>query len=257
MNRIPTIITIASGKGGVGKSVCAVNLAETLAQNGHRVALVDVDLGQGGCAVLLNETPEASLLDLALHSASPTDVLHETSSGITLVQAVADPRKLDGHEAALYPALDSLLERLQTTHDIILLDAPAGTGTPVRWAFDRADLGVFTLVGEPTAIADAYRLAKLVWHADPAYPMATVVNFADTEEEARSVAYRFGRITQRFMLQMPAYLGWIPYSPMIRRSVAEQRPAVRTPGAVQKAFDHLASVLLHGEAMAGHTENVG
>ena len=254
MKHTSTIVTIASGKGGVGKSVFAVNLAETLARDGHRVALVDADFGQGACALLLNETPQASVLDLALHTARAEQVLHETTAGVTLVQSVADPRRLDGHETALYAALDEVLRRLRATHEFVFIDAPAGVGASVRWAFDRADLGVIALVGEPTAIADAYRLAKLVWHAEPAYPLAVAVNFADTEDEARSVAFRFGKITERFVQRAPTYLGWVPFSAHVRRSVAEQRPAVRTAGPVRTAFDHLATVLVRGQAPVGEAE---
>ncbi len=254
MKHTSTIVTVASGKGGVGKSVFAVNLSETLARDGHRVALVDADFGQGACALLLNETPQASVLDVALHTARAEQVFHETSAGVTLVQGVADPRQLDGHESVLYAALDEVLRRLRATHEFIFIDAPAGVGDSVRWAFDRADLGLITLVGEPTAIADAYRLAKLVWHAEPAYPMAVAVNFTDTEDEARSVAFRFGKITERFVQRVPAYLGWVPFSAHVRRSVAEQRPAVRTAGPVRTAFEQLAAVLVRGQTPVGEAE---
>ena len=147
-----------------------------------------------------------------------------------------------------------MLRRLRATHDFVFIDAPAGVGAPVRWAFDRADLGLITLVGEPTAIADAYRLVKLVWHVEPAYPMAVAVNFTDTEDEARSVAARFGKITERFVQRVPAYLGWVPFSAHVRRSVAEQRPAVRTAGPVRTAFEHLAAVLVCGQAPVGEAE---
>ena len=254
MKHTSTIVTIASGKGGVGKSIVAVNLAETLAREGHEVALIDADFGQGACALLLNEIPEASVLDLSLHTARAEQVHHQTAAGITLVQSVADPQKAVGHEARLYTTLDDLLHRLRATHEFILVDVPAGVGEPVRWALDRADLGVLTLVDEPTAIADAYRLAKLVWHADPAYPMAVVVNFADTEDEARSIADRFGKITEQFVRQVPAYLGWIPFSARVRRSVAEQQPAVRAAGPIRDAFDQLAEHLVRGCLPVGRVE---
>lgn len=254
MKHTSTIVTIASGKGGVGKSVVAVNLAETLAREGHNVALVDADFGQGACALLLNETPEASVLDLSLHTARAEQVHHQTAAGITLIQGVADPQQAAGREARLYAALDDLLHRLKATHEFVIIDAPAGVGEPVRWALDRADLGVLTLVGEPTAIADAYRLVKLVWHAEPAYPMAVVVNFADTEDEAQSIADRFGKITERFVRQVPAYLGWVPFSAHVRRSVAEQQPAVRAAGSIRAAFDQLAEHLVRGRLPVGRVE---
>jgi flagellar biosynthesis protein FlhG len=105
---------------------------------------------------------------------------------------------------------------------------------------------LLVLVGEPTAIANAYHLAKLVWQADATYPLSIVVNFADTQKEARSVAERFGLVTQHFTGQVPPFLGWIPFSAQLRRSVQEQTPAVRTPGPVREAFADLALAIERG-----------
>ena len=243
MKRDSTILALASGKGGVGKSVVAVNLAEALARAGHRVALVDADFGQGACPVLLNETPSTPLLDAARAGAPVEEALHETSAGLTLVQAVADPGAAEGHEATLYAALDDLLGRLRRTHPFILLDAPAGADGPVRWALDRADLGTLVLVGEPTAVADAYRLAKLIWASDPDYALSVIVNVAETEAEAESVAERFAAVTNHFTGRVPHLLGWVPYAADIRRSVAAQVPAVRTPGPARDAFATLARTI--------------
>lgn len=246
MKRDSTIIAVTGGKGGVGKSVVAVNLAETLAAHGHRVALVDADAGQGACALLMNETPPASVVDVLRHTARTQQVLHRTSEGVTLVQVAAEAGEATGRERALYAALDELLAHLRRTHHFVLIDTPAGTEGAVRWALDRADLGLFVIVGEPTAIADAYRLARMVWQQDPAYPVATVVNFADSAAEAASVAERFATITEHFTGQVPNYLGWVPFSSTVRHAVSAQEPAVRLPGPVRDAFEALSSTLVRG-----------
>jgi flagellar biosynthesis protein FlhG len=214
-------------------------MAETLVAMGHRVALIDVDLGQGACSLLLNETPRASVLEFAQHMALAEDVLHRTESGITLSQGVADAGKVSD-PTLLFSALDELLVTLRKTHDYILLDTPAGTEGAVRWALDRADLGILVLVGEPTAISDAYRLTRMIWDLDPEYPMGAVVNFADTEAEARSVVDRFGKVTEYFTGKVTKYLGWVPFSAQIRRSVQNQRPAVQEAGPVKNAFQSMA-----------------
>lgn len=250
MKRDSTIIAVTSGKGGVGKSVVAVNLAETLAEAGHRVALIDVDFGQGACALLCNETPEATVMDLLRHTARTQQVMHHTESHLTFVQAVAEPGEADGRERALYAALDELLAHLRRTHHFVVIDTPAGTEGPVRWALDRADLGLLVVVGEPTAVADAYRLAKLVWKADPSYPLATVVNFADSAEDALGIAERFGTVTEHFTGQVPNYLGWVPFSAQVRHSVTSQVPAVRMPGPVRDAFETLARTVVEGRQPA-------
>lgn len=252
MEVLSDILTLASGKGGVGKSIVAANLAEALAHEGRRVALIDADFGQSALPVLLNETPSVTVLDTVQTGADPTEALHETDTGVTLVQAADHPMAhLESAPTGawhddLYAALDGLIERLSAPCDHILVDTSAGTDGPVRWALDRADVGVLVLVGEPTAVADAYRLAKLLWTADPDYPLATVVNYAEDEDDAEGIAERFGAITTRFMGTAPRFLGWVPYAHSIRQSVSTQTPVVRSAGPARDAFAALAQSVVQG-----------
>ncbi|MCS3649601.1 flagellar biosynthesis protein FlhG [Salinibacter ruber] len=242
------VLTFASGKGGVGKSVVTTNLAETLAREGHRVALLDADLGQSDAAVLLNEAPATTVWGAVQEDAALRAVPHETEGRVTLVQAAnRPPPEAPDARDALYAALDTLLGRLRETHDYVLVDASAGTDGPVQWALDRADLGVLVVVGEPTAVADAYRLAKQLWSADPDYPLGLVVNFAEDEDDARSIGERFKAVTTRFLGQAPKTLGWIPFSHAVRRSVSDQTPVVRSEGPARDAFADLADTTARGQ----------
>lgn len=246
MKRDTTIIAVVSGKGGVGKSIVAVNLAESLSAEGRRVALVDADLGQAACSILMNETPKATVVDLLRFTARTDQVKHETSAGITLIQASDEPRELGGRAKDLYLSLDELLNDLRADHEYVIIDAPAGVDGAVRWALDRADLGLLVVVGEPTAVADAYRLVRMIWKSDPAYPFGVVVNFATTADEARGVADRFAKITDHFTGRLPNYLGWVPFSQTVRQSVARQIPAVRQSGPAADAFRELARIIVSG-----------
>lgn len=240
MKRKSTVISIVSGKGGVGKSIVGVNLAEVLASGGHSVALVDADFGQGACRILLNESPGSTLLEVVDQVRLRQDVLHRTSTGITLVEAAGEPGQ---SEHRLYGALDHVVDELRSEHDFVLIDTPAGVDGPVRWALDRADLGLLVLVGEPTAIADAYRLTKLIWQVVPDYPFGTIVNFADSEEDARGVAERFNKVTSHFVGPVTSFLGWIPFSAVIRQSVTDQTPVVRNEGPMRVLFERIAGTL--------------
>lgn len=253
MKRDSTVLAVVSGKGGVGKSVITVNLAETLAEEGHRVAILDADFGQSACSVLLNETPKATLMDLVRYAAEMDAVRHRTKTGITLIEATSEPDEIFAREQDLYARMDDVLTELRSDHDYVLVDAPAGLEGPVRWAMDRSDLSALVIVGEPTAIADAYRLARLVWSADTSYPLGTIVNFADSEADAASVAERFSEITERFTGQLPNYLGWVPFSSSVRTSVTRQAPAVRTEGPVRRAFQELAQTVVAGRTLIAET----
>ncbi len=84
-NKQAYVITTASGKGGVGKSIVSVNLAETLTKSGHRVAIIDADLGMSNCATLLNESIPGSARDVAEGTLSVMDIIHQTQSGLKIV----------------------------------------------------------------------------------------------------------------------------------------------------------------------------
>ena len=245
MNHQTTTLAITSGKGGVGKSIVAINMAETLCNLGYQVALIDLDFGQGACSVLLNEHPGATIFDFAHHTVLQDDVLYKTDNGITLLVGASKHVSSGNQLLSLLKSTDELIKSLCTTHDFILLDTPAGTAETVRWALDRAAMGLLVLVGEPTAIADAYQLVRMVWELDPHYPIKTVVNFADTEAEAHSVADRFGKVTTHFTGNAAKHIGWVPFSNVIRKSVNEQHPAVRFSGPVRNAFLSMATNLLN------------
>ena len=206
------VLTVVSGKGGVGKSVLAVNLATTLASAGRKVALLDADIGQGSCAYLVGP-------------GSP-------------VQLVTPDPELDSADAL--ESLEAQLLILRSQADLIVVDAPAGIGPTVRWALDRADAGLLVLVDEPTAIADAYALAKLTWRHDPSYPLAGVVNMVDSPIEASDVMERFSALTAHFLDRKIMYGGWVPFSDAVRASVRKQIPAIRESMAVARAFEELA-----------------
>ncbi|MEM1117226.1 MAG: P-loop NTPase [Bacteroidota bacterium] len=235
------VLAVVSGKGGVGKSTLAVNLAVALADAGRAVALLDADLGGGSCATLLNETPAASVVALAAGGVSADRLAHPTASGVTLVEGgtVAAP---DVPEA-VYRALDAALDDLARTHDVVVIDAPAGIGGAVRWALDRADAGLLVLVGEPTAVTGAYTLAKTVWQVVPDYPFFSVVNAADTDAEAAQTTERFAELTTRFVAQAAMPLGWVPYDAHVRAAARAQQPAARLSPALDATFAGLAASL--------------
>ena len=245
MNQKTTTLAITSGKGGVGKSIVAINMAETLCNMGHQVALIDLDFGQSNCSVLLNEHPRSSLLEFANHTALREHTLHRTEAGLTLIQGASHAVRNQMSARSLLQVSDDIIQFLSPSHDFIIMDTPAGTGETVRWALDRASMGILVLVGEPTAIADAYQLARMVWEIDSEYPIKSVVNFADTEAEALSVADRFGKVTTHFTGNAAKHIGWVPFSSLIRKSVSDQYPAVRVVGPVRNAFQAMATNLLN------------
>lgn len=243
------IISIVSGKGGVGKSVIAVNLSEAFARLGRAVALVDVDMGQSACATLLNESPRTSAVDC---EHDPEAAWHPCPTGVTLVQAAAEPPLPEADRRDILRIMDAQILRLAEVHDFIVIDAPAGIDETVQWSIEWADLSALVLADEPTSVADAYRLVKNAWQADMTRRFGTIVNFAETEAHGRDVWNRFGLITRRFTGNGSFYLGSVPFSTDVRRSVARQMPFIRESGSLADTMHAIASA---AESQAMHARH--
>lgn len=240
------IVGIASGKGGVGKSIVTVNLAETLVQMGYRVAVVDADLGLSNCAALINESIPGTVMDVMNGKSSITEIILETDGGYSLVTGADEPDVDVLDWSVVYPTLDQVLRKLRTENDFILIDTPAGASDLSFWALDRADMGLLVVVGEPTAISDVYRFCKFVLEVDPTYPFAAVVNFAEHEEDAQNVLKRFNTIVNHFMNREFPYLGFVPMDDLVRKSVSDQLPITRSNKDyhVSKEIQFIASALV-------------
>lgn len=217
----PFILTITSGKGGVGKSMFSVNIAELLGRSGYRVALIDADIGLSNCATFLNESAVATVTDWIDGNARMDELLQETE-WITLITTSDQPDSHSFNPEQLMNALDQVTLRLMETYDFIIIDTPAGAGEITLWALDRADLSTLILVDEPSAISDVYRLCKYVFSIDPAYRFAGIVNFAKSESTALNTHERFNNILDYFLNQNISYLGHFPYSEDIRETIKNQ-----------------------------------
>ncbi len=217
----PFILTVTSGKGGVGKSMCSVNIADMLGRSGYRVALIDADIGLSNCATFLNESAVATVTDWIDGNAVLEDVLQETE-WLTLVTTSDQPDSHSFNPEQLMNALDQVTLHLMDTYDFIIIDTPAGAGEITLWALDRADLSTLILVDEPSAISDVYRLCKYVFSIDPAYRFASIVNFAKSESTAVDTHERFNNILDYFLNQKISCLGHFPHSEEIRQTIVYQ-----------------------------------
>lgn len=222
------IIAVASGKGGVGKSLVTINLAETLVKMGKSVAVIDADLGLSNCAQLANEKVPGTVMDVMRGSTKIDQIITQTEGGFSLVTGSDEPDPDNLDWSVLYPSMDSVIRTLRSKHDYIIIDTPAGATDLSFWALDRADMGILVVVGEPTAISDVYRFCKFVLQVDPTYPFSAVVNMAENEQDAQNVLQRFNTIINHFMKREFPYLGFVPLDDVVRKSVQSQVPVVRS-----------------------------
>jgi flagellar biosynthesis protein FlhG len=227
---IPFVGAVISGKGGVGKSMTTVNTAAMLNDMGYRVAIIDADLGLANCATMFNEPVKSTVCEWIKGEIS-LESISQHCGGITLVTGADSPDEMTMAADVIMDALDQTIEFLKITHDYILIDTPAGAGEMTLWALDAAELGILVLVDEPSAISDLYRLCKYVYSIDPAFQFASIVNFADDENSAKSTITRFNTILGNFLDKESPYLGFIPEHKQIRTAVQKQATILSLHGS--------------------------
>lgn len=241
----PFVFAVISGKGGVGKSISSINIAAMLNDMGYKVALIDADLGLANCATLLNEPVKATVCDW-VKAECTLERLVQDCNGMSLVTTADEPGENTMSSEILMDALDQVTAHLKKTHDFIVIDTPAGAGEMTLWALDTAQLGVLILVDEPSAISDVYRLCKYVYSIDPSYQFASMVNFAESEDSARSTFKRFDTILSYFLEKKSVYLGFLPDHEIVRASVQKQHTllSLDTKQAVTGELEFIAQNII-------------
>ncbi len=233
------IVAVTSGKGGVGKTTLCVNLAIGLAQAGHRVTLLDADLGLANADVLCGLNP-TTRLDAAFEDDADVDtvlarITVEAPGGFRLVPgSVGLPRPGRGGDLSRgrRDRIVEALGRIEDTSDIILIDTGAGIGDHVTSFVEAADAVVVVATPEPTSIADAYALMKCV-HARVARDAATdapalslLVNQALSRAEGEEVHRRIGTVCARFLRFEPGLVGVIEEDAAAGLAIRERSPVL-------------------------------
>jgi len=221
--RNPRIYLVASGKGGVGKTVVCANLAVALASEGQRVLVLDADLGLANLDILLGLTPQWNLRHVLERSHTLKDIVLTGPAGIEVLPAssglphLADlPRE---HSLAILQALGALAHE----YDTVLIDAPSGVGVGARRFIELADELVVITTPEPTSVTDAYALVKVASMERPELKQALLVNMAQDAEEGRRTAEAVSAITQRFLGFPIPSLGFLPWDERVPLAVRRQK----------------------------------
>jgi flagellar biosynthesis protein FlhG len=246
----PRVVTIASGKGGVGKTSLSVGLAAAMAQRGGRIALLDADLGLANADVLCGVNASVHLGHALDHGRSLADIAIPAPGGFSLIPGGSGVARLaslgDDQRERLITGVADLADRVE----LALVDCGAGVGQGVLEFVNAADLAIVVATPEPTAIADAYALIKLLVtrpRNDDGTPVehALVVNNARDEREAQEVHQRIDAVTRRFLDARVAYAGWVPTDRVVPQAVRERAPFVlnhpRSPAS--KGVGRLATYL--------------
>lgn len=241
-------IAIASGKGGVGKTSVAVNIALVLRQLGSRVTLLDADFGTANAHILMGENLRPTVEKSLLADEPVQKALTQTAHGVTLLSGgstALDLLDLKNHERL---QLIRKVEALGDETDYLIVDTPAGASDATLAFVAAADRILLVVVGEPTSFMDAYTILKAAHLEHGVRSVSVVINMARDAAEARRHFDQFQAIALRFLDVELTLVGHLPMSLPLRRSVVARRPLMSNPGAAQsiegQAFMTIAQKLL-------------
>jgi flagellar biosynthesis protein FlhG len=223
----PTVIAVTSGKGGVGKTNVSVNLACALGQRGARVLAIDADLGLANMDIVMGVAPVYTVADLVEGDASIDDVVVPGPENVWLLPGASGQYDLaqlgDDARRALFAAVDSLDDRF----DAIVVDTGAGIGSnTVGFAAAAKDI-VLVVTPEPTSVADAYGMLKVLCTRCAVRRVRVLANMVASPAEGEQVFRRLLGLSERFLNIGLDYLGAIPKDPALARSVMRGEPVVR------------------------------
>lgn len=217
-------IAIASGKGGVGKTSIAVNVALVLRQLGARVTLLDADFGTANAHILMGENLSPRIDKATLAAGALPDALTKTSHGITLLSGGSAALDLIDLKKTDRLQLIRNLEAINDLTDYLIVDTPAGASNATLAFLAAADRVLLVVVGEPTSFMDAYTILKAAHLEHGVRSFSVVINMARDGQEARRHFEQFLAIALRFLDVELTYAGHLPISAPLRRSVVMRKP---------------------------------
>ena len=231
------VIAVASGKGGVGKSVIAINLAMALARQGNSVCLLDASSGVGHLELLCGRNAYWNLSHVVAGSRRLEDITHEGPLGVHVVSGASCLLDTNDSSMSLLPQLNAL----EQNHDWLIVDTSSG---PSRWnvPFLRAaDRVLIVTTPEPTAIAEAYSAVKSLSNTE-GLVISALVNRASSAEQASEILGRLRGAARSFLRADLDPAGGIPEDVAVQESVAARQPLAQFEPtcAAQHALEQLA-----------------
>ncbi len=243
--RVAAAIAVTSGKGGVGKTNLAVNLAVCVARLGRRVCLLDADLGLANADVLCNLTPRLTLEHVVGGRCRLADAMLSAPGGFRLIPGACGVARLADLDGAGRGDLLEQFQALDLVADNLVIDTAAGLGANVLAFAAAAGRVLVVTTPEPTAMTDAYAMIKALAGYAHGLRIDLVVNMADSPAEARSVHERMSRVARTFLGRAVELAGWVPADPVVREAVRHRVPfALYAPESrAARAMDRLARLV--------------
>lgn len=252
------VITVTSGKGGVGKSNVAINLAVQFKSAGKNVIIFDADFGLANIEVMFGAIPKHSLADLIYQGASIKDVITWGPMGIGFISGGSGIAGMGNLSRDHLDYLIRNLAELDTMADVIIIDTAAGISEAVLEFLVASREILLVTTPEPTSITDSYSLLKALnlhskFNKDET-KVKVITNKVETTEEGKLLYSKLSAVVNRYLKLNMEFLGVVPYDNALVKAVMQQSPvSISNPTSrATKAFQDISDTLMN----IPHTETV-
>lgn len=247
------VITITSGKGGVGKSNIAVNLAVQLRKLGKKVIIFDADMGLANVEVMFGAIPKYNLSDMIYHGKKLKEIITEGPMEIGFISGGNGITGMNNLTKNQLSRLVNNLNELDELTDFILIDTGAGIANNVMEFVSASPEVLLVLTPEPSSLTDSYSLIKALY-GNPGFArhstnIEVVVNRTVSMDDGQIVYEKLSSVISKFLQGEVHFFGTIPQDGLLEKSVRAQKIVSMTaPNARSaRAFERLAQSLIDGE----------
>ena len=242
------ILAITSGKGGVGKTNIATNLALCMATENQRVILLDADLGLGNLDILMNLNSRYNLSHVVAGKRTLEEITQIGPGGVEVICGGSGIESLANLSTFQRQRLIEELDGLQERSDIIIIDTGAGIHSTVLGFCVAADHTLVVTTPEPTAMTDAYAMIKVLAAKNYTGRISLLVNMTQSLAEGKKIYRQIADVASRF-LNTPVYeAGIICKDEALLQAVRRREPVVSAfpKAAISKAFEAIGNRLTKG-----------
>ena len=218
------VVSVASGKGGVGKSIISVNLAIALSRLGVRVLVVDADFGLANIDIMLGVTSKYNVSHFLKGEKDLHEIIQLGHDGVRFISGGSGINELLNMDEKQLSGLLTGLVQLDAPIDFIIIDNGAGINDNILQMILASSETIVVTTPEPTAILDAYALVKTVLKRDNTHPLHVLINKCENKREAQRVQEGFIEVIGRHLGKNIDPLGLIMYDHEVPSSIKRQTP---------------------------------
>jgi len=242
-NQHKQVIAITGGKGGVGKTNTAINIAINQAIAGERVFLLDADFGLSNVNVALNLKARQNLGNVLEGECDIKDIILKGPFGVNIIPGACGVQKLAQLKPMEYVGLIDGFKTLSQDVDSFIIDTAAGISDMVVRLSLAANEIIIVINNEPTSLMDAYGLIKILNAEHKVKRMKVIVNMSSSLTESMEIFAKLTNVAEKYLNVALHFLGWIPNDDYVKKAICQQKALMELYPS-SKAAQHYREIAL-------------